>query len=118
VHGIGDASTGKDRALPLELVRQMLGDEAPSVAIHRMDYDVIDDWLATKSQFQTGITALKRVLALSPGAETIDATIAEYVGDVRWPIPSAELRFAVRDALMAPPTRRRMGGRLGPCATR
>jgi hypothetical protein len=118
VHGIGDASTGEDRALPLELVRQMLGDEAPSVALFRMNYDVIDDWLATKSQFQTGITALKRVLALSLGAETIDATIAEYVGDVRWPIPSAELRFGVRDALVAPPTRRRMGGRLGPCATR
>jgi hypothetical protein len=101
VHGIGDASTGKDGAFPLDLVRQMLGDEVESVAIYRINYDFINDWLATKSQFQAGIAALKKALALHLGDETTDATIAEYVGDVLWPVLSAELRFAVRDALIA-----------------
>ena len=101
VHGIGDASTGKDGAFPLDLVRRMLGNEAESVAIYRINYDFINDWLATKSQFEAGIAALKKVLGLRLGDETTDATIAEYVGDVLWPVLSAELRFAVRDAFIA-----------------
>jgi hypothetical protein len=101
VHGIGDASTGKDGAFPLDVIRQVLGDDAESVAIYRVNYDFINDWLATKVQFQAGITALKAALKLKLGNEETDATIAEYAGDVLWPVLNADLRFAVRDALLA-----------------
>jgi hypothetical protein len=101
VHGIGDASTGKDGAFPLDVVRRMLGDDEPTVAIYRVNYDFINDWLKTKVDFQAGITALKAELKLRLGNEGTDATIAEYAGDVLWPVLSAELRFAVRDALIA-----------------
>jgi hypothetical protein len=101
VHGIGDASTGREGAFPLDVVTRMLGDEAPNVAVYRINYDFINDWLATKVQFQAGITALKAEVKLRLGNEDTDATIAEYAGDVLWPVLSAELRFAIRDALIA-----------------
>jgi hypothetical protein len=40
-------------------------------------------------------------LKVELGSESTDATIAEYGGDVLWPVLSAELRLAVRDALLA-----------------
>jgi hypothetical protein len=116
VHGIGDASTGKEGSFPLDVINEMLGADAPNVAIYSINYDFINDWLDTKIDFQAGITALKSELkrkldketADSAGAgnpdatsEQMDATIADYVGDVIWPILSANLRLAVRDALIA-----------------
>jgi hypothetical protein len=101
VHGIGDASTGKDGAFPLEVLQQVLGDGAPDVAVYRINYDFINDWLKTKAQFQDGITALKAQIKLHLGDQNTDATIAEYAGDVLWPVLSADLRFAVRDAILA-----------------
>jgi len=101
VHGIGDASTGNENAFPSEVVRQILRDDAESVAIYRVNYDFINDWLATKVQFGVGISALKAALKLKLGDEDSDATLAEYAGDILWPVLSAEIRFAVRDALLA-----------------
>src|SRR4051812_28363406 len=101
VHGIGDASAGKDGAFPLDVLEKALGDDADDVAIYHVNYDFINDWLATKVQFQAGITALKAALAVKLGGDAADATIAEYAGDVLWPVLSADLRFAVRDALLS-----------------
>jgi hypothetical protein len=100
VHGIGDASTGKDGAFPLDVLESVLGDDA-DVAIYRINYDFINDWLKTKLQFEAGITAFKAALKLRLGDQSTDETIAEYAGDVLWPVLSADLRFAVRDAMLA-----------------
>lgn len=101
VHGIGDASTGKDNAFPLDVLRDCLGDDAGKTAIYRINYDFINDWLATKLQFAAGITALKAAIKLKLGDADSDSTISDYAGDILWPVLSAELRFAVRDAMIA-----------------
>ena len=101
VHGIGDASTGKDGAFPLDAVTAALGDDAKRIAIYRLNYDFINDWLATKVQFENGIRELKRNLKTKFGGDDTDGTIADYVGDVLWPVLSTDLRFAVRDAYLA-----------------
>jgi hypothetical protein len=101
VHGIGDASTGKDGAFPLDVLQAVLGDDAKNVAIYRINYDFINDWLKTKAQFQANITAFKAALKLRLGNENTDETIAEYAGDVLWPVLNPDLRFAVRDAMLA-----------------
>jgi hypothetical protein len=101
VHGIGDASTGKDGAFPLDAVTTMLGDDAATTAIYRLNYDFINDWLATKVQFEDGIRELKRLLKIKFGDDDSNGTISDYAGDVLWPILSADLRFAVRDACLA-----------------
>ena len=35
VHGIGDASTGKDGAFPIDVTRRILGDESETTAVYR-----------------------------------------------------------------------------------
>ena len=101
VHGIGDASAGKRGAFPLDAVKAALGEDEASVALYTINYDFINDWLKTKVNFAAGVTALKAALKLKFGDANADATIAEYAGDVLWPILSADLRLAVRDAIIA-----------------
>jgi hypothetical protein len=101
VHGIGDASTGMDGAFPGDSVQKILGDEADEIAIYRLNYDFINDWLATKVQFANGIKALKEAVKGKLGADDSSAMIADYSGDVLWPILSLDIRFAVRDAFLA-----------------
>jgi hypothetical protein len=101
VHGIGDASAGKEGTFPVDVLVRVLGDEAPNVSVYRLNYDFINDWLATKVNFQAGITALKAALKLKLGDDDTNATIADYVGDVLWPVLSVDLRLAVRDAFLA-----------------
>ncbi|WP_439644025.1 hypothetical protein [Gemmatimonas sp.] len=101
VHGIGDASTGADGAFPAQAIERALGDEAKNVAIYRLNYDFINDWLAKKVQFDAGIATLKKTMKVALGGSELDAVIAEYAGDVLWPVLSVELRLAVRDAIIA-----------------
>jgi hypothetical protein len=101
VHGIGNASVGQAGSFPIDALKRVLGDDEPDVAIYSINYDFINDWVATKVNFQAGITALKAALALKLGNAAADAAIAESVGDVLWPVLSPDLRLAVRDALIA-----------------
>jgi len=48
VHGIGDASTGKAGAFPTKVLETALGDDASTVAIYRINYDFINDWLVMR----------------------------------------------------------------------
>jgi hypothetical protein len=101
VHGIGDASMGKDGAFPGETVLKILGDDADSIALYRLNYDFINDWLASKVQFESGVRAIKTAVKGQLDDDDSSATIADYIGDVLWPVLSLDLRFAVRDAFIA-----------------
>lgn len=101
VHGIGNASVGQAGAFPLDALKRVLGDELPNVAIYVVNYDFINDWVATKVDFGAGITALKTAVQLRLGDGSADAEIADGIGDVLWPVLNPDLRFAVRDAIIA-----------------
>lgn len=101
VHGIGNASTGKDGAFPIDVVNAILGDEAPHTAIYKLNYDFINDWLAQKTDFASGIAVMLQTLKTRFGGDDFAGTLAEYVGDVLWPVLSQDLRFAIRDAFLA-----------------
>ena len=101
VHGIGDASTGNSGAFPGETLRAALGAQAATTAIYTLNYDFINDWMNLKTNLQAGIKALKGALRTQFGDSGTDAVIAEYAGDVLWPVLSADIRFAVRDAYLA-----------------
>lgn len=101
VHGIGDASTGKEGAFPSDSLLTLLGEEATSVAIYRLNYDFINDWLATKVQFDHGVRALKAAVKGRLGDDDSNDMISDYAGDVLWPVLSLDLRFAMRDAFLA-----------------
>jgi hypothetical protein len=101
VHGIGDASSGRDAAFPIDAVRAILGAGAATTAIYRLNYDFIDDWMAAKTNLTAGVDAVTNLLRIKFGDDTTSAVIAEYAGDVLWPILSADIRFAIRDAYLA-----------------
>ncbi len=101
VHGIGNASSGGDGAFPIDAVRAMLGDGAATTAIYRLNYDVINDWAAAKTDLAAGVSALKSALKAKFGDDGTSETIAEYGGDLLWPVLSADFRFAIRDAFLA-----------------
>jgi hypothetical protein len=101
VHGIGDASSGRDAAFPIDAVRAMLGAGAATTAIYRLNYDVVNDWMAAKTDLAAGVGSLKNLLRVKFGDDATSAVIAEYAGDVLWPILSADIRFAIRDAFLA-----------------
>lgn len=101
VHGIGNASTGEDGAFPLDALHAALGDRADDIAIYHLNYDFINDWAATKVDFAAALATLKaRIGEKLAGASDAD-TLADYIGDILWPVLSANIRFAVRDAFVA-----------------
>lgn len=101
VHGIGDASAGKTGSFPEDALRSILGADAATTAIYRLSYDFINDWLDTKVNFAAGVSALKATLSVQLGGAATDIAIAEYAGDVLWPVLSVDLRFAIRDAYLS-----------------
>lgn len=100
VHGIGNASTGADGAFPLDALRESLGDKADETAIYTLNYDFINDWAATKVDFAAAIALMKKTVCEKLGSDDAANTLADYIGDVLWPVMSASIRFAVRDALI------------------
>lgn len=101
VHGIGDASTGADGAFPLDALRDALGEDAEQIAFYPFNYDRINDWVSAKIDCEAVLARLRDAIAPKFGNDDTARTIAEYAGDVLWPVMSLNLRFAVRDAFMA-----------------
>lgn len=101
VHGIGRASAAGDAAFPLESLKRALGAHGEDVAVYTFNYDFINDWLVRKTGLADGIRQLKNVLRVKMGNDEAAGTIADYAGDVLWPVLSADLRLAIRDAFIA-----------------
>jgi hypothetical protein len=99
IHGIGDASAGG--ALPTDAVRAALGAAADEVAIYEFTYDFVNDWAAAKLEAAAAAAALGAAVATRFGDPAVAHTIAEYAGDVLWPILHHDTRFAIREALVA-----------------
>lgn len=101
VHGIGNASEAGDAAFPLDALQRVLGSDARTFAFYAFNYDFINDWAAAKTGLAEGVLTLKHAIARKFGNDSLATTVAEYAGDVLWPVLSADIRLAVRDALIA-----------------
>ena len=100
VHGIGDASEGSS-AFPLAALHAALGVEAGNVAVYTLNTDFINDWTTRKLQLASGIKALGSALSVRFGSGDLAEKLAEYSGDVLWPILHQDTRLALRDALIS-----------------
>ncbi|MEP6779128.1 MAG: hypothetical protein ABJC26_04505 [Gemmatimonadaceae bacterium] len=101
VHGIGNASALGISSFPIAEFKAALGPDARRFAIYTLNYDFINDWLATKTQFAGTLSIVKNAIAKNFGGDDLANTIAEYAGDIIWPVLSADMRLAVRDAFVA-----------------
>jgi hypothetical protein len=108
VHGVGNASVGDYTPL-VEQVQAMLGDDARRFAFYFLYYDEINDWFAAKNQasalFEQLIGGVRSKLSNSNGAGTaappgLGNAVAEFAGDVLWPVLLADARTSVRTAYL------------------
>ena len=101
VHGIGNASGNGDAAFPLAELKVALGADAPKIAIYTLNYDFINDWAARKLQLGSAIDSLGKAIAEHYNNAELSATLAEYCGDLLWPVLHRETRLAIHDAYLA-----------------
>lgn len=101
VHGIGDASAAGDQAFPVEAFKKTMGADAADFAIYSLNFDFINDWAASKVGAAAHIDQWKRALGIKWGGDALATTVAEFAGDVLWPVLIPDIRLAVRDAVIS-----------------
>jgi hypothetical protein len=97
VHGVGNARAGDYTDLA-HAVRAAVG---PDVAIYSLFYDVFNDWFTEKTQFSGQIQRLTAFIKEKEGQGQLPDTIAEFAGDVIWPLFALASRAAVGRAYLA-----------------
>lgn len=100
VHGIGNSRPSDDATLA-EAVRQALGTDSSEVALYQLYYDHINDWFSEKTNAAGLLSQATSALAARIADPELGATLAEYVGDVLWPVLSTSARGAIREAYLA-----------------
>lgn len=100
VHGIGNAKVG-DYTQVVAGINTVLGDEAEQTVIYQLWYDQVNDWFAAKTELAHLITVAVKTLAQRVDDSEIGQAIAESIGDVLWPVLSANARAAAREAFLA-----------------
>jgi hypothetical protein len=106
VHGIGSAHPGSYDPL-VEQVETILGDAAKKYAIYFFYYDQVNEWFARKEQARLEFTKLVSFLgglihstAVATKSVDVGNAMADFAGDVLWPVLLADARLAVRAALI------------------
>ena len=101
VHGVGNASNG-DYAPLVAQVEELLGDQAKQFALYFLYYDQVNDWFANKEQ--AGLEFQRLVGAIRSKSDVTNVSlgnaIAEFAGDVLWPVLLADARTAVRETYL------------------
>ncbi|MCC7055711.1 MAG: hypothetical protein IT355_20745 [Gemmatimonadaceae bacterium] len=99
VHGIGDASAAA-APFPLLELHSALGALSNDLAVYTLNYDFISDWTQRKLQLEVAVRALAGAVSSRFGNADAGARLAEYGGDVLWPVLHEDTRRAIRDALI------------------
>ena len=100
VHGIGNAKPGEYDNL-VGAVRSALGPEGNQVAIYSLYYDLFNDWFAAKTDLAEKISGAIGFLKVKLDGSGLANTMAEFVGDVLWPVFSQSARTVIREAYVA-----------------
>lgn len=99
VHGIGNARPGDYGALVAQLTN-VLAKQAKQYAIYVFYYDQVNDWFAQKGSAPLVVSSLVSSLRKGLDATKLGNVVADFLGDVIWPILLLDARDAVRTALL------------------
>src|SRR5205085_10209548 len=106
VLGVGNAKPGSYDPL-VQQVQAILGDQAKNQAIYFFYYDQVNNWFARKEQAKLAFTKLVNFVgnlvhsaAVTAKSPDLGNVMADYAGDVIWPVILADARLAVRAALI------------------
>lgn len=97
VHGVGNATQG-DYTDVVQAVQTTLGG---NVAVYSLFYDVFNDWFREKTRFAEQVGRVTAFVKSREGSDELGQKIAEFAGDVVWPMFSIAARTAVRTAYIA-----------------
>jgi hypothetical protein len=98
VHGIGNTKPGDYDPLVAQ-IQAVLASSATKTAIYVIYYDYIDDWFADKQQAGLGAAQLVSELRKNTDATAAGNTIADFVGDIIWPVLLVDARNAIQTAI-------------------
>jgi len=96
VHGIGNVKSGGYDTL-INMVKQSLGDQAGRFAYYPLYYDAINDWFADKTQLAGQIGKITALIKGKAGDDKLAEVMAEFGGDVIWPVLLKPAREAIRE---------------------
>jgi hypothetical protein len=99
VHGVGNAQPGDYGPLVAQ-VEELLGDDANKFAIYFLYYDQVNNWFAQKEQLRLQCAQLVRAIGKRLDGSSLGNVIADFGGDVIWPVLLADARLAVRTAVL------------------
>jgi hypothetical protein len=110
VHGIGNARPGDYNALVAQITN-ILAKQDKQYAIYVFYYDQVNNWFADKGSAPVAVASLVNTVrsllpsVLDTAAGKVDATalgnvVADFAGDVIWPVLLFDARDAVRTALI------------------
>ena len=99
VHGIGSARPGDYGALVAQLTNILAGQPKP-YAIYVFYYDQVNDWFAQKGNVPLAFSSLVGSLRSKLDATNLGNVVADFAGDVIWPILLLGARDAVRTAFL------------------
>ena len=94
VHGVGNARRG-DYVEVTKAVQDAAGDD---VAVYSLFYDVFNDWFNEKAQAVNKIKKVMEVFKANEGDGQLQETIAEFAGDIIWPMFATASRESVQSA--------------------
>jgi hypothetical protein len=99
VHGIGNARPGDYGALIAQLTN-ILANQPRPYAIYVFYYDQVNNWFAQKNSAPLAFASLVAAIRKSLDATQLGNVVADFLGDVIWPILLLDARDAVRTALL------------------
>ena len=114
VHGIGNSKPGDYDSLVNEF-REEIGEAiADKLAIYFLYYDDLNDQFADKTQLASGISKIKNFIkqeATPESGNELGEAIAEYAGDVIFPVLSEAARLNIRERYIAQLNQIRLDGK-------
>lgn len=99
VHGVGNAKPGDYDPLVAQ-VAALLGADAKRYAMYSFYYDQINEWFAQKEQARVAFTKLVQSIRKGTDGSELGKVMADFGGDVIWPVLLADGRLAIRAALL------------------
>ncbi len=94
VHGVGNARRGDY----VEVIKAVQDAAGPDVAVYSLFYDVFNDWFNEKAQAINKIKRVMEVFKAREGDGELPETIAEFAGDIIWPMFATASRESVQSA--------------------
>ena len=114
VHGVGDASPGDYDDLVAAFLESVGGDAASNLAVYFLYYDDVNDWANRKVGMGPLIDRISGFLKPRAEAEAADqglgTSIAEYAGDVLFPLLNEAYRRVVQERYLAQLNQIRLDG--------